>query len=189
MVESTLTFPRADWKLYRKGILYGRWRRKYGRTQIFSENDEWVWTSNQIPATCPHKIKHIFGFGELFAAIHYMNLGYGVAWEYWGKNWEARSYFKAVDILGEKAADYICKSQPQPPDLFVVDKRNRFFFVEVKLPNDRLNQKQRAFNRRIERFLEKNMPHSRRAPHLPKGSWIELLKLRPEAVIPDSVGS
>ena len=180
MIESTLTFPRADWNLYRKGILYGRWRRKYGRTQIFLENDEWVWTSNQIPTTCPHKIKRIFGFGELFAAIHYINLGYEVTWGYWGKNWKSSSYLKAVEILGEKAAGVICQSQPQPPDLFVVDRKNRFFFVEVKLPTDKLNEKQIAFNRRIERYLNENMPQSRRAPHVPKGHWIELVRLNPQ---------
>jgi hypothetical protein len=109
-----------------------------------------------------------------------MNLGYEVTWEYWGWRWEPRSYFKAVQILGKKAADFICQSHPQPPDLFVVDRENRFFFVEVKLPTDKLNEKQIAFNRRIERYLNKNMRESRREPHLPKGEWIELLRLRPE---------
>src|SRR5882724_9579552 len=152
MIQRTLTFPRADRELYRKGKLYGRWRRKYGRTQIFLENDEWVWTSNHIPCTCPHKIKRIYGFGELFAAVHYINLGYEVTWEYWGKNWNSPSHRKAVQILGKEAADLICQSQPQPPDLFVVDRKNRFFFVEVKLPTDKLNDKQMTFNRRIERY-------------------------------------
>jgi predicted DNA-binding protein (MmcQ/YjbR family) len=180
MIERTLTYPLTDRDLYRKGILYGRWKRKYGRTQMFLENDEWVATSNHIPSTCPHKIKRIFGFGELFAAVHYMNLGYEVTWEYWGWRWEAASYFKAVQILGDKTADFICQSQPQPPDLFVVDAKNRFFFVEVKLPTDKLSEKQIAFNRSIERHLNKNMPQSRRAPHMPKRHWIELLRLNPE---------
>ncbi|OLC82846.1 MAG: hypothetical protein AUH66_04120 [Acidobacteria bacterium 13_1_40CM_4_57_6] len=143
------------------------------------ENDEWVGISNHIPSACPHKLRRIYGFGELFGAIHYVNLGYEVTWEYWGRNWESPSYLKAVQILGEKAAGVICQSQPQPPDLFVVDGKNRFFFVEVKLPTDRLNEKQMAFNQRIEQYLNKNMPQSRRAPHLPKGHWIELLKLSP----------
>jgi hypothetical protein len=141
----------------------------------------WVKKSGQIPTTCPHKIKRIYGFGELFAAIHYINLGYEVTWEYWGRNYDAPSYFRAVEILGEKAADHICQAQPQPPDLFVVDRRNRFFFVEVKLPGDRLNKRQKAFNQSIERYLNKKMPR-RRAPHLPKGSWIELLRLIPEPI-------
>jgi hypothetical protein len=59
--------------------------------------------------------------------------------------------------------------------------------MEVKLSGDELNEKQIAFNRRIERYLNKNMP-DRRAPHIPKGSWIELLKLIPDAVIRDSIG-
>ena len=182
MIERTLTFPRADWSLYRKGVLYERWRRKHRQTQIFVENEGWVRKSNQIPTTCPHKIKRIYGFGELFAAVYYLNLGYEVTWEYWGRNWDAPSYRKAVKTLGEEAADFICKSQPQPPDLFVVDRKNRFFFVEVKLPTDRLNKKQIAFNRKIERYLNKNMPRSRRAPHMAKGSWIELLKLSCEGL-------
>jgi len=186
MIPTTLPYPPADRELYRQGRLYGRWRKKYGQTNIFLENDEWIWTSGQIPCKCPHKIKNIYGFGELFVAIHYMNLGYEVTWEYWCRRWEPPSYFKAVQILGNEAADFICQAHPQPPDLFVVDKKNRFFFVEVKLPGDELNEKQKSFNRRIERYLNKNMPH-RRAPHMPKGHWIELLRLSPELIIPDSI--
>ena len=180
MIPKTLTYLPADRELYRKGILYGRWRRKYGRTQIFSENDEWVWNSRQIPHQCPHKIKHIYGFGELFVAIHYINLGYEVTWEYWCRRDKRPSYFKAVQTLGEEAAEVICQSHPQPPDLFVVDRKNRFFFVEVKLPGDKLNEKQKTFNRRIERYLNNNMPLSRRAPHMRKSNWIELVTLNPE---------
>jgi hypothetical protein len=123
MIERTLTYPPADRELYRQGKLYGRWKRKYGHRQIFLELAEWVETSGQIPSKCPHKIKSVFGFGELFSAIHYMtmNRGYEVTWEYWGRHWRPASYLKAVQILGEKAANFICQSQPQPPDLFVVD--------------------------------------------------------------------
>jgi hypothetical protein len=182
MIERTLTYPPADRELYRHGKLYGRWKRKYGQTPIFLELREWVATSGQIPSKCPHKIKNIFGFGELFVAIHYMNVnrGYEVTWEYWGRRWEPPSYFKAIQILGEKAADFICQSHPQPPDLFVVDRKNRFFFVEVKLPGDELNENQIAFFRKIESYLNKNMPQSRREPHMPKRQWIKLLRLRPE---------
>ena len=181
MITKALTFPHDDWELYRKGILYGRWNKKYGRTLIFSELAKWVEGSGQIPCKCPHTIKRIYGFGELFAAIHYMNLGYKVTWEYWCWRYEPRSYLKAVRILGDKAADFICQAHPQPPDLFVVDGNNRFFFVEAKLPGDELNHKQIAFNGGIERYLNKNMPQSRRAPHMPKNHWIELLRLRPES--------
>jgi VRR-NUC domain-containing protein len=156
---------------------------KIQANRIFLDNDEWIWTSKLIPTTCPHKIKNIYGFGELFAAVHYLDLKYEVTWEYFDKNWNSPSYRKAVQILGKKAADFICQSHPQPPDLFVVDRKNRFSFVEVKLPTDKLNKKQIAFNRRIEQYLNKNMPQSRRAPHLPKGHWIELLRLSPESDI------
>jgi hypothetical protein len=178
MISKTLTYPPADRELYRKGILYGRWRRKHRRTQIFSENEEWIRNSRHIPHKCPHKIKRIYGFGELFVAVHYLKLKREVTWEYWDRR--CPSYFKAVQILGEEAAEVICQSHPQPPDLFVVDRKNRFFFVEVKLPGDRLNKKQKTFNRRIERYLNKNMPLSRRAPHMRKRDWIELVTLNPE---------
>jgi VRR-NUC domain len=180
MIPRTLTYPPADRELYRQGILYGRWKRKYGQTALFLENRAWEATTKQIPVKSPPLKSQTYGFGELFGAIHYLALGYEVMWEYWGWRWEAPSYFKAVQILGEKAADFICQSQPQPPDLFVVDGKNRFFFVEVKLPTDKLNEKQSAFNRGIERFLNKNMPQSRRAPHMPKDHWIELLRLKPD---------
>lgn len=179
MITRTLTYPTEDHKLYFDGILYGRWKKKYGRTGMFRENLAWEATTKQIPVK-RHPLKsQRYGFGELFAAVHYMNLGYEVTWEYWGWRWEAESYVKATEILGEEAADFICQSQPQPPDLFVVDKKNRFFFVEVKMPTDKLNVKQIAFNRRVERYLNNHMPQSRREPHMPVGHWIELLKLRP----------
>jgi hypothetical protein len=180
MVTTTLTYPPADCELYREGILYGRWKKKYGQTTLFLDNRVWEDNTDQIPVKCPHKIKRIYGFGELFAAVHYMNRGYEVTWEYWRRRSQTQSYFNAVQILDNEAADFICQSQPQPPDLFVVDRNKRFFFVEVKLPTDRLNAKQVAFNRRIERYLNQYMPQSRRAPHLPNRHWIELLKLSPE---------
>jgi hypothetical protein len=181
MKSNTLTYPAALREQYRKGMLYGRWKKKHGQTAMFLENVAWEATTKQIPVKSPPLKSQTYGFGELFAATHYMDGHYEVTWEYWGRRWEAKSYKTASKILGQKAADFICQSQPQPPDLFVVDRKNRFFFVEVKLPGDRLNEKQRAFNRRIERYLNKNMPQSRRAPHLPKGHWIELLNLSPES--------
>jgi hypothetical protein len=182
MIPNTLTYPLADQELFRKGILYGRWKKKYGQKLIFKDMGKWVAKSKQIPSKCPHKIKRIYGFGELFAAIHYMNkrLGYEVTFEYWEKKWNSKSYRKAVEILGKEAADFICQSHPQPPDLFVVDREKRFFFVEVKLPGDQLNQKQVAFNGEIKRYLNKHNFQSRRAQHMRKGHWIELLRLKPE---------
>src|SRR5712691_4528759 len=120
MVERTLIYPSADRELYRKGILYGRWKRKYGRTTMFMDNLAWEPTTKQIPVKCPPLKSQTYGFGELFAAVHYMGHGYEVTWEYWDRRWEPRSYSKAVETLGEEAADFICQSHPQPPDLFVV---------------------------------------------------------------------
>jgi hypothetical protein len=178
MILRTLPYPPADRELYRKGILYGRWKKKYGQTNLLLEIQEA--TTKQIPVKSPPLKSQTYGFGELFAGIHYLGLGYEVVRHHWGKRWNCPGYVKAVEILGKKAADFIAREYPQPPDLFVIDHKNRFFFVEVKLPTDRLNEKQTVFYRSIERYLNKNMPESRRAPHMSKGHWIELLKLRPD---------
>jgi len=190
MVERTLTYPPADRELYRKGFLYSRWKRKYGQSALFLELLESERTTKQFPVKRPPLKSQTYGFGELFAGIHYLDLCFkDVIRHHYYCHRGYDSYEKAVKILGIRAAKFICRPHPQPPDLFVVNKMNRFFFVEVKLPTDRLNQNQIAFNRGIERYLNRTMPQTRRAPHLPKGSWIELLKLRPEAVNPDSAGS
>lgn len=57
---------------------------------------------------------------------------------------------------------------------------NDFFFVEVKLPGDRLNKNQISFFRDSERFLNENLPGRKRAPYIAEGHWIELVRLRPE---------
>jgi len=181
MIERTLTYPRADQALYLKGVLYSRWKRKYGQTPMFLEILEVERTTKQIPVKSPPLKSQTYGFGELFAGIHYLNLGYDVIRDHWGKRWNCPGYVKAVEILGKKGADFIGRESPQPPDLLVIDHKNRFFLVEVKLPTDRLNKMQKIFYRSIERYLNTNMPESKRAPRLPKSHWIELLKLRPES--------
>jgi hypothetical protein len=182
MIETTLTYPPADRELYRQGKLYSRWKRKYRKSTLFLEMLESEETQGQFPVKNSHKLKNIYGFGELFAGIHYLDRGFlDVNRYYYYCHTGYDSYEKAVEILGPQAAEFICRPHPQPPDLFVVDRKNRFFFVEVKLPTDKLNVKQIAFNRRMERYLNKNMPQNRRAPHMPKGHWIELLRLRPES--------
>jgi hypothetical protein len=181
MIERTLTYHPAVRELYRQGKLYSRWRRKYRKCTLFLEMLESEATTKHFPVKCPPLKSQTYGFGELFAGIQCLDLGFkDVIRYYYYCHRGYDSYEKAIAILGIQAAKFICRPHPQPPDLFVIDHKNRFFFVEVKLPTDKLNEKQIAFNRRIERFLNKNMPQSRRAPHLPKGHWIELLKLRPE---------
>jgi hypothetical protein len=180
MIERTLMYSPADRELYRAGKLYSRWRKKYKKSTLFLEMLESEATQEQFPVNSSHRLKNIYGFGELFAGIHYLDRGFkDVNRYYYYCHAGYDSYEKAVGILGPQAAKFICRPHPQPPDLFVVDRKDRFFFVEVKLPSDRLNQKQIDFNRNIERYLNKNMPQ-RRAPHMPKGHWIELLRLRPE---------
>jgi len=180
MIQTAISYPQKDRQLYLDGFLYSRWKRKYGHTAIFLEYRAVEATTKQIPVRHPPLKSQTYGFGELFAGIRYSNLGYEVTCDYWGKRWSSPSYFKAVEILGPKTADFICKAHPQPPDLFVIDRKKRFFFVEVKLPTDRLNENQIKFFQQIETFLNRNFPRTRRVPHMPKGHWIELLRLRPE---------
>jgi hypothetical protein len=179
MIERIHPYPASQRELYRECHLYPRWKKKYGRTGMFLELLESERTTKQLPVKWPPP-KKIYGFGELFMGIHYLNCGYKVMLDYWGWRWELPSYLKAVQILGKKAAQVICQESPQPPDLFVVDEKERFFFVEVKLPGDRLNEKQIPFFQEIERCLNKNMPEKRRAPCMAEGHWIELVRLKPE---------
>jgi hypothetical protein len=139
-------------------------------------------TTKQFPVKCPPLKSQTYGFGELFAGIQYLDLGFDdVIRRYYHRRLGYESYEKAAKILGIPAAKFICRPHPQPPDLFVFDKKGRFFFVEVKLPTDSHKEKQEAFCQRIEQYLNKNIPQSRRAPHMPKNHWIELLKLIPES--------
>jgi hypothetical protein len=176
MIERTLIYPPADRELYRKGKLYSRWLRKYRKRTLFLEIPA---TTKQFPIKCPPLKSQTYGFGELFAGVHYLELGYEVVRHHWGKRWNCPGYLKAVEILGKEAADFIAREHPQPPDLFVIDRKGRFSLVEVKLPTDRLNDNQIRFFRNIETYLNKNVSPRKRAPFLPKGEWIELLRLRP----------
>ena len=49
MIANTLTYPPADRELYRQGKLYGRWKKKYGQTPIFSELLDYEATTRMIP--------------------------------------------------------------------------------------------------------------------------------------------
>ena len=179
MIERIHPYPPLQREQYRNCILYRRWKKRYRGTRLFEEVSAVERTTGQLPVKWPPP-KHIFGFGELFLGIHYLNCGYKVMLDHWGRRWKAPSYLDALQILGKEAANLICQSHPQPPDLFVVDQQNRFFFVEVKLLGDKLNEKQILFFKKIERYLDKNMPKNRRAPCMAEGHWIELVRLKPE---------
>jgi len=183
MIERVLTYSPADHTLYREGKLYGVWKKqkRHGQSTLFLEIDNDP-SNKQFPISTPPSKAARYGFGELFAGMHYLDRGFRdvIRYHYYAiPGYD--SYEKALQILGPKAARFICCRHPQPPDLFVFDKKGRFFLVEVKLPTDKLNQNQKTFFRKIERYLNKNMPKSKRAPHMPDGHWIELLLLRPEA--------
>jgi hypothetical protein len=183
MIDKALTYRPADRALYLQGKLYSQWKRnsKYSQSTLFLEIDSEP-HQQQFPVKCPPLKTQTYGFGELFAGMHYLEGGFSDVIRYHYYCHEGYdSYEKAAKVLGTPAAEFICRPHPQPPDLLVFDKKGRFFFVEVKLPKDRLNPNQTAFFRKIERYLNKNMPQSRRAPHLPEGQWIELLRLSPES--------
>lgn len=150
---------------------------KYSQTAMFLELLEDEEKRKQFPVKCPHSIKRIFGFGELLASIHYLKLGSNVVRYYYYRIPGYDSYEEAIRVLGREAAKLVCQPHPQPPDLFVFDKKGRFFFVEGKLPRDRLQLTQKVFFPKIERYLNRNMPKTKRAPHMPTGHWIEILSL------------
>jgi len=89
MILKTLTYPPADRELYRQGILYGRWKRKYGNTAVFLEYRAVETITKLIPVSHPPLKSQTYGFGELLAGIHYSNLGYKVTGDYWGKGWSS----------------------------------------------------------------------------------------------------
>ncbi len=186
MIERTLLYPAADRELYLQGKMYSQWKkkRKYGQSTLFLEIDNDP-SNKQFPISSPPLAGARYGFGELFAGMHYLDRGFRdvIRYHYYpipGYD----SYEKALKILGPKAAKFICRSHPQPPDLLVFDKKDRFLLVEVKLPGDDLNPNQIAFFHKIESYLNRNMPQSKKARHRLKRHWIVLLKLKPEVVIP-----
>ena len=148
---------------------------------MFLELSEMEPTTKQYPVKSPPLKSQTYGFGELYAGVHFLKQGYEVIRRHWGKRWNCPGYLTAVKVLGDEAADFICREHPQPPDLFVVDGMKRFFFAEIKLPGDRLNKNQIRFFREIEQFLKENMADSKRAPHM-------AIKATPSHTSPSSSG-
>ena len=181
MIERALIYLPAERELYRQGKLYSRWRKEHRESTLFLEIDNEP-HQKQFPVKCPPLKSQTYGFGELFAGMHYLNDGISdvVRYHYYcHRGYD--SYEKAIKVLGIDAAEFVCRPHPQPPDLLVFDKKGRFFLVEVKLPEDSLKQTQKVFFKKIESYLNRTMPESRKVPgRLPKGDWIEILKLRPE---------
>ncbi len=175
MIENTFTFRRADREMYRAGKLFPKWKQKYGPTMLFRAIKP---DSRQVPP---------YGFGELMVGMHYLDMGFEVFWtddgtdpRWWPKAEADPGYLKTLAVLGEDATRFVCRSHPQPPDLIVFDRRNRFFLVEVKLPGDRLTDGQKQFFPNIERYLARMLPKAKRSQHLPRGHWFELMRLRVE---------
>jgi hypothetical protein len=179
MIEDHLDYPPEQRKLYRDGFLYAKWKRKYRHTALFQEMLEDEGSQKQFPVRHPPLKSQTYGFGELFLGIHYIELGYDAYRYHYAKKWNPPGYRKAVEILGQKAADYICRDFPQPPDLFVFDRKGRFFLAEAKLPGDRLNENQKRFFRQIQTYLNQKMPRYKRALCMPEGLWIKIIRLKP----------
>src|SRR5712692_3821628 len=159
MIPTIVPFPQKDQKLYLDGFLFGRWKKKYGHSAVFQSYLEVEATTKQYPVKAPPLKTQRYGFGELFASIRYLDLGYEVFCHHWCKDDDCAGYAKAVKILGPKAASFICLGygRTHAPGLLVIYRRGRFFFVEAKLPKDRLSKSQIRFFRRIESYLNKNI--------------------------------
>ena len=179
MMETTLDYIPADRELYRQGKLYSRWRRGRRKKTLFLEIDNEP-GQRQFPVKCPPLTTQTYGFGELFAGVHFLNKGFTdvIRYHYYCHR-DYDSYEKAIQILGLEVAEFICRPHPQPPDLLVVDNRGRFFFVEVKLPEDSLKPSQTAFFKKIESYLNRKVSERKKIPHrMPQRHWIEILRLK-----------
>jgi hypothetical protein len=115
MIERTLTYPPADYELYREGNLYSQWKRRYRKSTLFLAMLESEETQEQFPVQSSHRLRSIYGFGELFAGVHYLDRGFEDADRYYyychpGYD----SYEKAVEILGPQAAEFICRQTSFP---------------------------------------------------------------------------
>jgi len=128
-----------------------------------------------------------FGFGELLVGMHYLDLGFEVFWtddgtspKWWPKGEADIGYVKTLEVLGENATGFLCRSHPQPPDLIVFDRCNRFFLTEVKRLHEPLTNGQMRFFPQIERYLNRKLSSAKKSEHIPRGHWIELMRLKAE---------
>lgn len=176
METITFPFPAELRNQYRRGKLFPQWKKRYGNELLLREIDP---SLKQFPIKKP--VKNAYGFGELLVGTYLLECGYDVLFFYYGENWRTNSCRKARSILGEKAANLICSEFPQPPDLLVVDRRERFCFVETKLPGDKLSKGQVEFFANIEGFLNQNMPPKRRIPFITDPHWIRVVRLKPHS--------
>jgi len=139
MKRETIKYPEALFRLYRRHRVFPVWYLEH--EGLFHKR--WL-RSKQIPK---------YGFGEFFTAIHFRNRGYRVlVGGYRNENIDRKRYRIALRLLGRRAAKFILRPKgTHPPDLLVYGKRQRPFFVEVKMPWDRLSEKQKAFFVAMER--------------------------------------
>lgn len=143
----TILTYNADLKQqWRDGIFKKKWREDY--PQLF-DGDDLSFALNQ-------KNQH---FGEWFAAIHYFKKGWSVFIEHYVYSREKTSLFhtirekkneKVKRLLGEEGFDFLRypyiegrKRRVRPPDLFIFNDRDRFFFAEVKRGKDTLSDSQK----------------------------------------------
>lgn len=187
-IEQSYLYPKELLIRYRKGKLFCEWCQKYSDALLFCER---MFTSRQIPHSGP--IHRTWFFNELFLGTQYLDAGYGALFFYREVE-DQQCYRKACEILGgEEAAQFITpnnESGGRAPDLLVYDLRSlRFRFVECKNPKERYTENQPNRFRKIEEYLNKNLPKGSKPltdmkyemlfPILPSGQWIHVARLEP----------
>ena len=144
MKASSLKFDpdlRKEWKA---GRLPKKWRKGY--PDLFDKDDL------RIALTQPQ-----YHFYEWLAAIHYCKKGHKVLVEQYIYKSHQRKIKIVKNIIGEGGLSFLKKAsadlKSQPPDLFVF-RYNKFSFVEVKAPKDKLQGTQKELFKKIENKLK-----------------------------------
>jgi len=175
MILTKMKYPTELRQEYRSGDVFPKWKQQFGSRRLFCEINP---ACKQFPFRRPVPKTATYGFGELFVGLHFLRRGYEVNRYYFSDGDYISSRQSTIKILGEKAAGLICRDKgTEPPDLFVRDSKNRFAFVEVKLPGDSLSAKQLKYFLQIEECLNKYVSQHKRARRMPEGHWVEVVYL------------
>lgn len=116
------------------GSLKMKWKEKF--PELFSEED-FKLVKNQ----------NNYHFGEWFGAIIFFLQGYNVFIEKYSCGGVRPEQLKRVkEIMGESNFEKMMANASGASDLFVFnEKTKQFFFVEVKVDNDKISDKQISF--------------------------------------------
>ena len=141
MIQKELKYNKDLLSEWRKKSLRELWWEKYG---VFDCEDL------RIAIT---QSRHGYHFGEWYVATKFAKQGYKVLVEkYRSHKTHKQKYDKLFDYFTPEEVDFLTKSKNQPPDLFVFNKKERFF-VEVKRDTDKMSPSQKKFFEEIEKRL------------------------------------